>query len=361
VSRQSIPKLLAAEMWRRHHADLLTVVSGIGLWLADHARQLRALFAANTADHAEATISAPSYFLVLLLLLYLVYIARDSFATVAALRGVVEIPYSMVTDKPVDEAEIIFGNHAQFLKSQHVKLDRIFERFLIVGSDWHYFHQQRIADDCWHALVRDIRAHFIRLSKRITATARYHIFFVTPPAVALGLGAVLGRDIRAIAYQYFGPGTYVPVFDPEREFPAESYHGHHRPQTTFSEIDATEIVESNLLSADVGIVLEFVSLPQDPGPILAVGAFSRVISVTHATHRAHLPASCNWTKTAAEVASLILNEISQGSRIHVFVGLPTALAFGLGLFLGDHHPIAVYDYDKENANHTFVFHLNELG
>lgn len=345
MSREPLPRLFVKEMWRRHHAHLITVITGIGFWLADHA--------------TLAGVSRWGLGVITVLVLYLFYILYDAWLSTSALKGVVEVPYSMVTDKPIEEAEILFGNHAQVLVDQGIALPRIFDRFLIAGSDWHYFNQNRLASDKWAELIRDLRAHFIRLSKRVTSPARYHLFFVTPPGIALGLGAVLGRDIRAKAYQYFGPERFVPVFDPEAANPRESYHGLQGASVSYTEIERTDVGEAS--APDVAILLQFVSHPLSQ-PVTTDGTqFLRTLAIKHVKYQGHLPASLNWTLLAAEIASCVLREVSAGKRVHLFVGLPAALGFAVGHFLGDHNAILIYHYDKKSTSYHCAFSLNQLG
>ena len=343
MTKRHLPTLYLKELWRGHHADLITVVTGIGFWVADH--------------QPLSNISWWGAGVIFVLVTYLLYILRDAWLSAAALSGVVELPYSIVTNKPIEEAELLFENHAQVLIDQGFSLTRVFERFLISRFDWRYFNQDRLEDEKWRDLVRDIRAHLIRLSKRITVPARYHLFFVTPPAVALGLGAIVGRDIRSKAYQYFGPEQFVAIFDPERGGSAESYHRHQVAVLPYTEI---KVSESGLPEAeDVGIVLQFVSHPLSPVATTLPPA-SRIMTVSHIKFPGHIPSSHDWMKIAVELSSLILDQASKGKRVHLFFGLSAALAFSVGHLVGDHNPISVYHYDKKRDRYVRVFSLNEF-
>jgi hypothetical protein len=343
MARQNRAPLFLKELLRGHLPDLIAVVSGIGFWFADH------------PEPREASLWGLSVVGVLLGLLF--YILRDAFLTTTALSGVAELPYSIVTDKPIEEAELLFTNHAHVLTDKGIRLTRIFERFLISGSDWHYYDQNRIDDKKWRELVRNIRAHFVRLSKRVSAPARYHLFFVTPPAVALGLGAVLGRDIRWRAYQYFGPEHFEPVFNPEQAGEGESYH---RLQTIAQEYKEIKITSSGDPDAsDVAILLQFVAHPLSPIAALFSSPLHQLF-VSHTTFSSHIPAEHNWMRVAVEISSLVRTHVGRGKTVHLFFGLPASLAFAVGNFISDHNPIRVYHHDKKRNQYVKVFSLNEL-
>lgn len=233
----------------------------------------------------------------------------------------------------------------------------MFQRFLISPSDWRYFDQNRVQDEKWKLLVQNIRDHFIRLSKRVTAPARFHLFFVTPPTVALALGAIIGRDIRCKAYQYFGPGGLVPVFDPERGGATDSYHRLQGLVGEYKEIRS--VVTGDTSTKHVAIVLQFVGHPLSPVSGAITDAH-HVLSVSHVTHSGHLPPTQDWMRIATELGSIILAQVSAEKTVHLFSGLPTALAFALGHVLGDHNPIRVYHYDKQQDKYIHVFFLNKL-
>jgi hypothetical protein len=197
------------ELWGAHHAEIITVVTTIAFWVAD-------------ARASTTAVSPWAWGGIVALLVYLLYIFRDARETTNAVFGLVEVPYTIVTHKSIEEADLIVAGHLQALTDQGLSVSRVFQRFLISSTDWRYFDQNRAQDEKWRPLVQNIRDHFIRLSKRITAPVRFHLFFVTSPTIALALGATIGRDIRCKAYQYFGPGGLVPVFDPESDHATDS-------------------------------------------------------------------------------------------------------------------------------------------
>ena len=191
----------------------------------------------------------------------------------------------------------------------------------------------------------------------MTAPARFHFFFVTPATIALALGATVGRDVRCNAYQYFGPRGFVPVFDPERNDSLESYH---RLQGFAGECKEISIKGMGNESArHVAILLQFVGHPLSPiGD--TIKELHETILITHSIHPGHLPATLDWMQVATELGSVILKKVAEGKCVHLFVGLPTALAFALGYILGDHNPIHIYQYDKLNDRYICAFRLNQL-
>lgn len=180
-AREWLSKYLS-ELWYGHRGELIAIVTTLGFWLAD--------------VKTSVDVSVWALLAVTVLLIYLGAILLDTLESTAAFFGVVDVPYSIVTHKSLEEAELVSANHLQALKSQGLSTPKVFRRFLVSSTDWRYFDQLRRPSGDLKQLAQDIRAHFIRLSNRVTSQARYHLFFVTTPTVALGLGAMIGRDIR---------------------------------------------------------------------------------------------------------------------------------------------------------------------
>jgi hypothetical protein len=342
MTRTSWAKQYAKELWRNNHAEIIAIVTAVGFWVAS----LR----------AAERISIWAWFTVAATFIYVVYILRETYLTTKAVYGVVDIPYSIVTHKSVEEADLMFSNHLQALLDQKIPVERVFERFLIAPGDWQFFDQNRI-EERWTLVAKQIRDDFIRLSKRVTAPARFHFFFVTPATIAMALGATVGRDVRCKAYQYFGPRGFVPVFDPERNDNLESYHRLQGFAGEYKEISIKGI--GNESARHVAILLQFVGHPLSPiGD--TIKELYQTILITHAIHPGHLPATLDWMQVATELGSVILKQVAEGKCVHLFVGLPTVLAFALGYILGDHNPIHIYQYDKLNDRYICAFRLNQL-
>jgi len=209
------------ELWRSHHAEVMMILPTIGFGLADLRTQGPSLWGGLAAAS---------------LLFYLGFILLDAGKTMSALSGVVDVPYSIITHKSIEEAELYFASHAQSLLDHDVPLRRILDRFLISGPDWRYYDQNRVTDGKRAESLNQIRSHFIRLSRRVTAPARYHLFFVTVAPIGLAFGATIGRDIRCKAYQFFGAAGLVATFDPESVGKGDSCHGLQEKVREFKEV-----------------------------------------------------------------------------------------------------------------------------
>jgi hypothetical protein len=79
------------ELWKDHHAEIIMALTTDAFW-------------AVSLRGAEK-ISVWGSCAVLVLVVYLAYILRDARETTNAVFGLVEIPYSIVTHKLVEEAE----------------------------------------------------------------------------------------------------------------------------------------------------------------------------------------------------------------------------------------------------------------
>lgn len=93
------------ELWRAHHAELIAVVTTIAFWVAN--------FRASTT-----AVSLWAWAAVTVLLGYLLFIVRDARETTKAVFGLVEVPYCIVTNKSIEEADFVVGSNLQALTDQ---------------------------------------------------------------------------------------------------------------------------------------------------------------------------------------------------------------------------------------------------
>ena len=118
-------------------------------------------------------------------------------------------------------------------------------------------------------------------------------------------------------------------------------------------------VSGDVSASHIAIILQFVGHPLSPVSD-AIGEAHSTLTVSHVTHTGHLPPTQDWMRVATECGSVVLEQVSAGKTVHLFAGLPTALAFAVGHILGDHNPIRVYHYDKEQDKYLYAFSLNQI-
>jgi len=70
----------------------------------------------------------------------------------------------------------------------------------------------------------------------------------------------------------------------------------------------------------------------------------------------------DWIRVVQEIYSVFKHLQASGdvARIHLFHSMPVALAFGVGMALGNFVPITVYNWEREDETYYPTLKLNKL-
>lgn len=334
-----------AELWNNHKAEILATVPTITL---------------NLAAYDPAISTWKLRFLVIgivMLVVFMLYVLITNYKDARATFGRIEVPYSIITHKPPTEVKRFETNHLRAMSLFGYPINRLFRRFSIDRSDWQFFDQKRATKSDWLQVIHNINDHLHRYQTRIGPNHRIHLFLVTKPTIALGFGALVGRDCNPIVYHCINENSFIPVFDIEASTRYSSLHEFQSRIKKFSNIVVSDA--GDLTSSTVIIALDFSSHAlrgfEDilPGP-------SHIIKVTHKDNTGHLEESLDWMIIAQEIGSVVHAAIATHASVNIVNGMPTALAFALGHHLGDQNSVTIFDFDKHIEKYIPAFSLNLL-
>jgi hypothetical protein len=68
----------------------------------------------------------------------------------------------------------------------------------------------------------------------------------------------------------------------------------------------------------------------------------------------------DWFQAAQEVASVLLQFLDKTSEIEIYASCPNALAFAIGMALGDQSSVSIFHLFASDDDYKFVLKLNEL-
>jgi len=93
-------------------------------------------------------------------------------------------------------------------------------------------------------------------------------------------------------------------------------------------------------------------------------ASDRSLSAVHIrnTYNNTLPMDADWFRVANEVADVLLGLSSRPDveNIELYQSCPITIAFAVGMALGTHARIGVFQWDSRDKRYHPVFHLNTL-
>ena len=273
------------------------------------------------------------------------------------------VPVVCVVGKPDDEARRTFELALEAIRdTAGFRAFTSVERFFNVQYRETLRHQESPFPpgdpQSWHDFIHQVQERIGRFVDRLPGTKVFHVFIQGPASLALGLGAVFACKHPLIVYQWAGTG-YKPVLD-LRENPrrvTDPVTGELRflsiPEDAFMGLGEDTAVALGLASHSLeGSVRSFL---QERGN----GQWK--VIVVKSTYGGTLKED-DWAPVVQELFSVfcMLHDRQEVRRIHLFHSMPVALAFGLGMALGDVLPITVYNWTKDQATYHPVMKLNEL-
>lgn len=208
----------------------------------------------------------------------------------------------------------------------------------------------------WKGFIEDAERNIRRFSDAVPGEKVYHIFINGPASLALGAGASFGTKRRLVVY-HFQDEQYEPVLDLRQDI------RRIKEITTETEYQYTKVYYPPELTPDTAIVLDMASHSAigDARAYLDKKLPNIQIVEVSNTYGGNLREN-DWTKAIQELYSVFYQILSKAevSRLHLFHAMPVAMAFGLGMALGNFVPVTVYNLERLDETYYPVLKLNEL-
>ena len=278
------------------------------------------------------------------------------------------IPIVVAIGRSDDEVSATISDVLDSISEYHFD-ERTFEDDLHVNQDnWLVERKSYLPDDSseWVSLVHRFEAKIVRLSAMPSLKGRkvFHLFLKCPSALAMGMGAVTGIYQETVLH-HFQRGTglthaYLPLIDFHSRSD-RSQRGLHAIKSKatlpyeYISVEAPETLTDVLL---VSLHLSGHDLKSEVDKL----AFGRSLSAIHIrnTYNNTLPVDADWFRVAHEVTTILLDLSSHAGveKIELYQNCPITIAFAIGMALGTHARIEVFQWDGENYHP--VFPLNTL-
>ena len=280
-----------------------------------------------------------------------------------ALSSTKHVPVVCVVQKSDTEARRTFESAKQtVLRVTGLTSFTPFERFFKVDFNLSLRHHEGPlpANDPkpWINFIMRLQERIDRLADALPGKKVFHIFIQGPSSLALGLGAVFGWKHPVVVYQWDGTG-YKPVIKlvenlrAIKEYKVETYRFIEIPADAWENLTENTVVALGMAAhLPEGWVTNY----------LAEAGHSdwKVIQVRN-TYGGTLKEE-DWVPVIQELASVFyeLQRRSEVKTIRLFHSMPVAMAFGLGMSLGNFIPIVVYNWQREEGTYYPVLELNKL-
>jgi hypothetical protein len=289
-------------------------------------------------------------------------------SVIAAYRRARErhIPVCVLAGKGADELRAMWAMALDSMQNRRIDVDAHLRETGLTPLDLIVHERRPLGDDKarWHDMVSEFKNCVTRVHSQLGGRCVLHIFLYGPNALALGLGASLGVLKNVVVYEY-SPGTETGA----RYVPALSMRGPLGTRALEKDADEPErLVKVTKAPCDDSpdLCVSVKTTPDDaPGR-----ADAQAAALTARGGRScclHL----EWVKSpqlgGADALPLVTATLTfirkytaKRQRVHLFLGTHMAESFGLGMGLGHHSPITVYQKMQGTLEVLPVMELQQL-
>jgi len=236
---------------------------------------------------------------------------------------------------------------------------KAFEKYFGVNySDLVIHRGERIRSDAgeWSNVLYEAQWQIGRFTCRIPGDKTYHIFILGPASLAIGFGAIMGVKHRIIVYQYLD-NEYKPVLD------LAGANIRRIKETVSGDLRYLDFQPPEETTSNTALLLGLAShfVEEDARSYISSNNVAGSIVTVRNTYAGNLK-ELDWTRAVQELFSVftVLKSAGRLDCIHLFHGIPVALAFGLGMALGTFIHIMVYNWEQKENKYYPVLELNKL-
>jgi hypothetical protein len=279
------------------------------------------------------------------------------FRVASQLVSTKHLPLIFTVGRPIKDVQNALETaQASITELTGFKAFRKVEKIFDVRRDLLLPHKERKLEkaDDWTDYIVDSQHNIRQFVDSVPGEKVYHVFLYGPASLALGLGAVFGSKHKMVIYQRLD-GQYIPVIDQRKNL--------RRIKQPLVEHKYITVSEPQRFTPDIALVLDMSSHPARGDVkryINQQGLEMEVVEVVN-TYGGNLTED-DWTPVVQEIYSVFnqLQAKTEITTIHLFHSMPVALAFGVGMALGNFVPVTVYNWEASEKPYQPVLKLNEL-
>jgi hypothetical protein len=284
---------------------------------------------------------------------------------------IVEDIRSLKREKHVPLAVIVYGDESTrnaFIDDSLRQMDKwhfdevTFSGLGVNRDDWCISHSGDLPADTeqWQRVVQEFQQKLDLIKAKLKGPEIFHILLKCRIALAFGLGATVGTWSGIILHQEISAGDFKPVIYLDNKAALPYHHNIHtiknKPELPYKFIQPTIPEE---LTTPTLVALHLAS--HDPGPYVKKEAKNQNLScvIIDNTYNNTLTEE-DWFQPAQEVASVLRQLREQTDELRIYASCPIALAFAIGMALGNQFPASIFHWFAEDNTYHFVLKLNKL-
>jgi len=223
-------------------------------------------------------------------------------------------------------------------------------------DDWCISHPGDLSPNPeeWKRVVREFQRKINLIRAKLKGPEFFHIFLKCRTGLAFGLGAAIGTWHNVVIYQEID-GKFKPVIYLDNKL---NHHKTHDIKTHPKSYDFIKFEIPENITSPTLVSLNLSS--HGPTEYIIKEAKKRNLScvIIENTYNNTLSEE-DWFKPAQEVASVLLDLLKR-AELEIYFSCPNAIAFAIGMALGDQSPAKIFQWFPKDNTYKFVLKLNEL-
>ncbi|MGB0386554.1 MAG: SAVED domain-containing protein [Ardenticatenaceae bacterium] len=303
---------------------------------------------------------------------YLGYIVIWEYRQVKALEAEKPVPFMVIVGRDEDSYFSMNREVMQAMGGTHFEEQLYRDVWKVIYQNMELYEENRLPyiSERWKELVQQFNKKVVRLDRKLPNRTIFHLFLNCPAVLALGLGARSGVHHEVVLYHYqraAGQSPYIRVID--LSFSTVSQLS--------TQTDGVRLIKKQIQKPyrfirvkglnnkdlkDTEILVKVYLAGHDPTASVEQMAASHNWALVHIDKSQDmLPTAENsWLRPAQEVSTVLMQLAAQAKRIHLCWSAPVPLAFAVGMALGTHSPITLYQWNPSKSSYHPVLNLEKL-
>ena len=302
----------------------------------------------------------PNLWLKIILCLFIMYSAYRIGESILSIQREKHVPLAVVVYGDESTRDSFIDDCLRQMDKWH--FDEVtFSDLGVDRDDWCISHPGDLPADAeqWKRVVQEFRHKLDLIKAKLKGPEFFHIFLKCRTALVFGLGAAVGTWGNIILYQE-NAGDFKPVIYLDNKTNLPNHHASHaiksKPELPYKFIQPT--IPERFTSPTL-VALNLAA--HSPAPYVEIEAKKRNLSyvIIDNSYNNTLTEE-DWFRAAQEVASVLLQLLKHASELEIYASCPNALAFAIGMALGDQCPASIFHLFAKDGSYNEVLELNKL-
>jgi len=241
-----------------------------------------------------------------------------------------------------------------FCKSANIDIKTLVKVFGLSADAFSLELPAHLPPSNWRRFVNEFSQKVENL-KKVVANPFLHVGLRTPASLAFGMGASLGTGKIPVAVYHYENGRYFRVADLSTNSRKIKLRRKHLKLIGVEEL-------TGISSGQAVIAIQIASHETfKRAKLFAENIKADYFYISAKNYKGAIPLDVDWTEVVSEVYSILNSIYDKGyEKMHIVMSVPVAIAFLLGMAVGNYWHVIVYNYFRDSGGYEPVLNVVEV-